>query len=100
MRRAILSATFVAGFCFLTVGALADPAGPATGASTAPAPASNSPDPNEVICHSEQQIGSLFPRRTCHTRREWDEMRRNSQDYIRDIQAHGGLLPPATAGGN
>lgn len=41
-------------------------------------------DPNEVICKSgEPVIGSRFPGpRTCYTRREWAQVRKDSQDAL------------------
>lgn len=41
-------------------------------------------DPNEVICRpGEPVVGSRFPGpRTCHTRREWDQIKRDSQDAL------------------
>jgi hypothetical protein len=41
-------------------------------------------DPNEVICKSgEPIIGSRFPGpRTCHTRREWAQIQKDSQDAL------------------
>lgn len=41
-------------------------------------------DPNEVICRAgEPIIGSRFPGpRQCHTRREWDQIKRDSQEAL------------------
>ena len=41
-------------------------------------------DPNEVVCRAgEPIVGSRFPGpRTCHTRREWDQIKRDSQDAL------------------
>ncbi|HEX3365500.1 hypothetical protein [Phenylobacterium sp.] len=43
-------------------------------------------DPNQVLCHSEPKLGSLFPTKVCATRRETDERRRNDQEQARDFQ--------------
>ena len=53
------------------------PAAPATQAAPAD-------DPNEVVCHAGEPIlGSRFPGpRTCHTRKEWDQIRKDSQDAL------------------
>jgi hypothetical protein len=52
------------------------PAAPATQAAPAD-------DPNEIICHAEPILGSRFPGpRTCHTRKEWDQIRKDSQDAL------------------
>jgi Spy/CpxP family protein refolding chaperone len=56
--------------------------------SNAPAQATQQPapadDPNEMICHAgEPIIGSRFPGpRTCHTRKEWDQIKRDSQEAL------------------
>jgi len=54
-------------------------------AATAPAaqPAPQD-DPNEMICKSGEPIlGSRFPGpRVCRTRKEWDQIRRDSQDAL------------------
>ena len=44
-------------------------------------PAAPADDPNEVVCHAGQPIvGSRFPTgRVCHTRREWDQIQKDSQ---------------------
>jgi hypothetical protein len=41
-------------------------------------------DPNEVICRAgEPIIGSRFPGpRICRTRKEWDQIKRDSQDAL------------------
>lgn len=41
-------------------------------------------DPNEVICRTgEPQLGSRFPGpRTCHTRKEWAQIQKDSQDAL------------------
>jgi len=57
----------------------------ATPAAAAPATqAAPQDDPNEVICHAgEAPIGSRFPGpRICRTRREWDQIKRDSQDAL------------------
>ncbi|HUO93480.1 MAG TPA: hypothetical protein VMU22_11185 [Rhizomicrobium sp.] len=47
-------------------------------------PAAPAEDPNEVICHAGQPIvGSRFPTgRVCHTRKEWDQIQRDSQQEL------------------
>jgi len=57
------------------------PAAAPTAAATQAAPQD---DPNEVVCKAgEPIIGSRFPGpRTCHTRREWDQIKRDSQDAL------------------
>jgi hypothetical protein len=56
-----------------------------TTATPAAAPqAAPADDPNEVICHSGEPIlGSRFPGpRQCHTRKEWDRIKQDSQEAL------------------
>jgi hypothetical protein len=71
----------------------------APAATPAPAPAAQAApqdDPNEIICHEGQpELGSRFPGpRQCHTRKEWDQIKRDSQDALMHQQmersANGG----------
>jgi hypothetical protein len=46
------------------------------------------PDPNEIVCRAGQPVtGSLLPGpRVCHTRQEWDDMQRQTQDGVSQMQ--------------
>jgi hypothetical protein len=59
----------------------ATPAAAPTATEQQAAPAD---DPNEIICHAgEPIVGSRFPTgRVCHTRKEWDQIRRDSQQEL------------------
>jgi hypothetical protein len=63
--------------------ALAQATAPATNPAVVPQ-AAPADDPNEVICRpGEPQLGSRFPGpRQCHTRREWDQIKRDSQEAL------------------
>ncbi len=45
-------------------------------------------DPNEIICRTGEPVtGSHLPgSRECHTRKEWDDMQRQTQDDISRAQ--------------
>lgn len=43
-------------------------------------------DPDEEVCKTEEQIGSIIPKRTCATRAMWAAQKRASQRYTSDIQ--------------
>jgi hypothetical protein len=58
-------------------------------ASTSTASASSGDAGNQVICRSEVVHGSLIPTRTCHTQREWESMRLQSQRTTNDSQMRG-----------
>jgi hypothetical protein len=64
--------------------AVAQQAAPAATPQATQQQAAPTDDPNEVICRAGEPIlGSRFPGpRTCHTRREWDQIKRDSQDAL------------------
>ena len=39
---------------------------------------------NEVVCRREHVVGSNRPQRICQTRREWDHLRDQAQEALRD----------------
>ena len=44
-------------------------------------------DPNKVICRMESEIGSKLRRtRACHTKAEWDELRRQTRANVEHIE--------------
>jgi len=44
-------------------------------------------NPNKVICRMESEIGSKLRRtRACHTKAEWDELRRQTQANVEHIE--------------
>jgi len=53
-------------------------------APVATQPAAPADDPNEVICRTgEPVLGSRFPGpRVCHTRKEWDQIKRDAQEAL------------------
>jgi hypothetical protein len=48
-------------------------------------------DPNHVTCRSGQKpVGSMLPGpRVCHTKREWDDLREQSQRNLQMNQTRG-----------
>ena len=85
MQKSGLFALAIGGL-LLSPLAMAQQAAPdATPAATpAAAPQAPAEDPNEVICRTGEPIlGSRFPGpRQCHTRKEWDQIKRDSQDAL------------------
>lgn len=83
-------------FCAAVIGAImisssiayAQQTAPATTPDAAPQavqqPAAPAEDPNEIICRAGEPIlGSRFPTgRICHTRKQWDQIRRDSQEAL------------------
>jgi len=77
----------VAGGVAITTMALAQQATPPPAAPAQAAPVQATPghdDPNEIICHPREPIlGSrLSAGRICQTRREWDQLRRDSASVL------------------
>lgn len=75
------------------------PSKPATAVSsvtvTSKAKDADDASANQVVCHSEPVIGSLFPKKVCATRRELSERRQQDQQNAQDLQrsAVGGAQP-------
>ena len=70
----------LAGFALLSTPALADE----------PAEAA----PERKICKTERATGSLTrSRRICMTQAEWDQLRRDTQKDLADMQRNGGAIP-------
>jgi hypothetical protein len=78
---------FLGGLLMSTTAGLAQQAAPATPATT-PDAAAPADDPNEIICKAgAPTVGSRFPTaRQCHSRKEWDQIRRDSQAALEQQQ--------------
>ena len=90
----MISVLFAAGALFAAAqsGAQAGTALPATPPAVAPAVVNGAAkasdgDMDKVVCHSERVLGTLFPKKTCASRREQIERARQDQQTTRDITA-------------
>jgi hypothetical protein len=73
----------------LTLTALAAAALPQRAIAQSAAPATSAPDPNQIICRSEQAIGSrLRWNRVCATRAQWIEHIREDRQYAERAQTN------------
>jgi hypothetical protein len=100
------AALFATGLS-LSAWAETPPAPPPPTAPTAPTAPAAPVDPdqakkdaydNEVICRTEDEIGSrLRKRRTCMTRKEWRSAAQDAQDATSGMQRSG--VPPKQPGG-
>jgi hypothetical protein len=52
---------------------------------------------NKVVCRYEQKTGSRFQTRTCHTNKEWDEMREQQMRAAKEMI--GPLIGACKGGG-
>lgn len=86
MRSTVVIGLFLGGLLMSTTAGLAQQTAQATPASTADAAPAD--DPNEVICKAGAPVvGSRFPTaRQCHTRKEWDQIRRDAQAALQGEQ--------------
>ena len=50
-------------------------------------------DPNRKVCKEEEETGSHFPTRICHTAAEWDEMTADAQKFTTRLQSSGSCGP-------
>jgi hypothetical protein len=94
----MISAVFAAAMLFMQAAPAATALGPASSAaptasnSVAPLTVtsrkqqSGDLDPNQVTCHSEPVLGSLFPKKVCATRREASERKQNDQQQADAFQ--------------
>lgn len=88
MRKTTFLGFLVGGLLMSSASVLAQATSTPAAAPTTPAAPAMQPtphdDPDEIICRSGQpELGSRFPGpRTCHTRREWDQIQRDSQSAL------------------
>ena len=73
--------------------AAADP-GAGTPGAAPPAAASAkvdkpAPNPDKVVCRSEEQVGSRMLNRKCMTQRQWDAQDEQTRQYFQDAEDHG-----------
>jgi hypothetical protein len=95
MRKATIFAGAIGSL--MTFSAYAQTTAPAAAPATAPQVQQAAPadDPDERICKSGEPIlGSRFPGpRVCHTRKEWDQIQRDSQQELYREQMQRGSNP-------
>jgi Spy/CpxP family protein refolding chaperone len=70
-------------------GATAAPSAAAVSApaTTTSAKASVTGDDEKVVCKSEQVTGTRFATHVCHTKHEWDQIEKDSQDELANQQS-------------
>jgi hypothetical protein len=57
------------------------------------------PDKDRVICKSEPTKGR-FTKRVCHTKAEWEQITKDAEAAVKEIQDRPGIVPcPPTAPG-
>jgi len=67
-------------------GASASPPPSAPGATAAVAPA-KAQKSDELICHSEEVLGTRFPKKICYTRSELADRSRQDQENLNHMQS-------------
>ena len=79
------------GVVGLAGAAVAEPAGPSSAAG------STDNDPNRIVCHSRPApTGTrLGAGSECHTQKQWEDMRQQSQETVNSVQLKGlNTAPP------
>jgi hypothetical protein len=89
VRKYAFLALTIAGLLASTGAVMADPA-----TDTA------QDDPNRMVCRNGEPItGTRLPGpRVCHTQKQWDDMRIQSQQMLEKMQ-NTTILPPSSKGG-
>jgi hypothetical protein len=84
MQRIKLIALVVGGFVMASTAALGQEAQPAAAPQRAQPQAKAADDPNEIVCRPGDPIlGSRLPTaRICRTRKEWDQIQRDSASVL------------------
>jgi hypothetical protein len=63
--------------------------------SSSTSPATTDDPKSRIVCKEVQVTGSLLPGpRICHTRAEWEDIQRQSQGTLRDVQDNGSNTRP------
>jgi len=61
-------------------------------AQPASAPA-DQPSAEKKVCRSVDVTGSIFPKKTCHTRAEWAKIDEGNARSVRDFRERAGVGP-------
>lgn len=95
MRKTILAATAGLSLAFATA-AMAETAMSAL----TPQPeqmaqpiAATTDDSKQVVCHHLVHEGVLMPQQVCLTKRAWERMRLQTQQFLSDFQVHSYTVP-------
>lgn len=70
----------------------AQAASPPAAAAPAAKPAAKTADADQIVCHTEQVTGSMFPHKVCRRKADADAARADEQRALRESQHAGG--PP------
>lgn len=89
--RALMVFTIIVMSPSLVIPASADPAQTAGSDQSVSPSAQTQEDPNEIVCRPGHAVtGTRIPGpRECHTRRDWDQMRKDSQQQLSTYQEQG-----------
>ena len=82
---------FLSVAAFAASVSFADPAPQATSTS----PAAKTPDPNEVVCERQEELGSrLSSKRVCMTRSQWADQKSQDRQQLEKVQVQRGMTDP------
>jgi hypothetical protein len=88
------AAVFLGACAFAATVSFADPA-PQNAPGSPGSTAAQAPDPNEVVCERQEEIGSrLGSKRVCMTRSQWAEQKTQDRQQLEKTQVQRGMYDP------
>ena len=89
------AAVFLGAAALAATASFADPATQNTVPANPAAPAAKTPDPNEVICERQEEVGSrLSSKRICMTRSQWADQKTQDRQQLEKVQVERGMYNP------
>lgn len=89
------AAVFIGAAAFAATASFADPVTQSAAQSSSAAPGAKTPDPNEVICERQEEVGSrLSAKRICMTRSQWADQKTQDRQQLEKVQVQRGMYDP------
>lgn len=89
------AAVFLSVAAFAATASFADPATQGTAPATPATTAAKTPDPNEVVCERQEDVGSrLSSKRICMTRSQWADQKTQDRQQLEKVQVERGMYVP------
>lgn len=88
-------AVFLGVAAFAAAASFANPAPQSAAPSNSATTTAKTPDPNEVICERQEEIGSrLASKRICMTRSQWADQKNQDRQQLEKVQVQRGMYDP------
>lgn len=89
------TAVFLGAAAFAATASLANPAPQSTAPGNSAGTTAKTPDPNEVICERQEDVGSrLSAKRICMTRSQWADQKTQDRQQLEKVQVQRGMYDP------